>query len=367
MRRVVIAPDSFKGTATARDAALAIARGWASVRPDDELLLAPQADGGEGTIDAVAGTDPSAEVRTATVSGPDGRKVEARWLMLGSGEAVLELAESSGLPLMLALDPLGASTRGLGELIAHALDAGATSLTIGLGGSASTDGGAGALAALGMALADASGTTLPDGGGSLGHLDRLDQEGLRLPPPGGVRLLTDVTAPLLGPAGAAAVFGPQKGAEADDVARLDAALARFAHLLGGKPAAPGAGAAGGTGFGLSAAWGGVLVPGAPTIATLSGLPSLASRADVVISGEGRFDATSATGKVVGHVLTLIPPTAHAVVVAGTFAAAPVLPDGRPATAIALDALAPTVDAARADALHWLEVAGARGAELSSRG
>lgn len=359
--RVLIAPDSFKATATARSAALAIARGWATVRPDDELVLAPQADGGEGTIDAVAAADPSAAIRVANVTGPDGREVAARWMLRRSGEAVLELAESSGLPLLAALDPLGATTRGLGELIAVALDAGATSLTIGLGGSASTDGGAGALSALGMVLRDASGTVLPAGGGALSRLEHLDRSALRPPPSGGVRLLTDVTAPLLGPAGAAAVFGPQKGAGVPEVAQLEAALARFAHLLGGDSTSPGSGAAGGTGFGLSAAWGAALVPGAPTIASLSGLRDLAAGADVVISGEGRFDATSTRGKVVGHLLGLVPSSARAVVVAGAFDAVPVLPDGHPVTAIALSELAPTVDAARADALHWLEVAGARAA------
>jgi len=360
--RVVIAPDSFKGTATARDAAEAIARGWASVRPADDVVLAPQADGGEGTIDAVAATDPGAAVHTATVTGPDGRPVTVRWLLRGSGEAVLELAESSGLPLMTTLDPLGATTRGLGELIGHALDAGATSITIGLGGSASTDGGAGALAALGMTLTDASGRALPDGGGALSRLERLDVSALRTTPAGGVHLLTDVTAPLLGPTGAAAVFGPQKGARPGEVATLEAALARFAELLGGDPELPGTGAAGGAGYGFSAAWAAALVPGAPAIAALSGLPALAAGADVIISGEGRFDATSSGGKVVGHVLSLVPPTARAIVVAGTFAADPALPDGRPTAAVALDRLAPsTVDAQR-DALHWLRVAGARAAE-----
>jgi glycerate kinase len=365
--RVVVAPDSFKGTANAGDASRAIARGWASVRPDDDVQLAPQADGGEGTVAAVAAAHPGAMLRTSTVTGPDGRPVTAQWLLLESGEAVLELAESSGLPLMATLDPLGSTTRGLGELIGHALDAGATSLTIGLGGSASTDGGAGVLAALGMTLLDAAGELLPDGGGALTGLDRVDQAALRPPPRGGTRLLTDVTAPLLGPAGAAAVFGPQKGADPDDVARLERALDHFAHMLGGDADAPGAGAAGGTGFGLAAAWGGRIVPGAPTIAALSGLPARIGVADVVISGEGRFDATSGSGKVVGHVLSLVPPTARVVVVAGTFAADPVLPDGRVATAIALDRLAPSTEAARADALRWLEVAGARAAELSSRG
>jgi glycerate kinase len=363
--RVVIAPDSFKGTATARDAAAAIARGWASVRPGDELLLAPQADGGEGTIDAVLAADAGAAVRTATVTGPDSRPVAARWVLRDSGEAVLELAESSGLPLMAALDPLGATTRGLGQLLGEALDAGATSITIGLGGSASTDGGAGALAALGMRLADAAGRPLPDGGGALSRLEVLDLAGLRPPPTGGVRLLTDVTAPLLGSAGAAAVFGPQKGAGAAEIVALEAALSRLADLLGGDPTLPGSGAAGGAGYGLSAAWGATLVPGAAAIATLSGLPDLVARADVVISGEGRFDVTSSTGKVVGHLLGIVPPTARAIVVAGTITATPVLPDGRTVTAVSLDRLAPSVDSALADAVGWLEVAGARAAEMSS--
>lgn len=369
--RVVIAPDSFKGTAPARDAAAAIARGWAAVRPRDELLLAPQADGGEGTIDAVAAADPGAAMHTATVTGPDGRPVRARWLLRGTGEAVLELAESSGLPLMTTLDPLGATTRGLGELIGAALDAGATSIAIGLGGSASTDGGAGALAALGMTLADASGHPLPDGGGALRHLGRLERAGLRPPPRGGLRLLTDVTAPLLGATGAAALFGPQKGAGPAEVEMLETALARFAHHLGGDVARPGTGAAGGAGYGLSAGWGGVIVPGAPAIAALSGLAELVAGADVVISGEGRFDATSSGGKVVGHVLGIVPPHASAIVIAGTIAALPVRPGGRPVSAIALDSLAPSADAARADALRWIETAGARAAALtrplSSRG
>jgi glycerate kinase len=361
--RVVIAPDSFKGTATAQDAAAAIARGWLSVRPGDEVLLAPQADGGEGTIDAVATADPAASIRTATVTGPDGRPVTARWLLRDGGEAVLELAESSGLPLMATLDPLNATTRGLGELVGAALDAGATSITIGLGGSASTDGGAGALAALGLGLLDATGAALPDGGGALHRLDRLDRSSVRPAPPGGVRLLTDVTAPLLGPMGAASVFGPQKGADAAQIAQLEESLERFAALLGGDPAMPGAGAAGGTGYGFAAAWGGALAPGAPVIAALSGLTDLAARADVVISGEGRFDATSTRGKVVGGVLGLVPSTARAIVVAGSFGADPVLPGGRPVTAVALDALASSGEAARADALRWLEAAGAHAARI----
>ncbi len=244
MSRVVIAPDSLKGTASATVAAAAIARGWARERPGDDLELIPQADGGEGTLDAVATADPSAHRVGRRVTGPDGRPVDASFLLRADGEAVVELAQSSGLPLMARLDPGGASTRGLGELLRAAVEVGATSITIGAGGSATVDGGAGALAALGLRMTDARGVELPDGGAALVDLATVDARELLPPPPGGVRVLTDVTSGLLGPAGAAAVFGPQKGADAAMVELLERGLARFAELLGGDPEMPGAGAAG---------------------------------------------------------------------------------------------------------------------------
>ncbi|GMA93707.1 hypothetical protein GCM10025881_05310 [Pseudolysinimonas kribbensis] len=184
MGRIVIAPDSFKGSLDAAPVADAIAAGWRSVRPDDELVLLPQADGGEGTLDAVASAVPLARVRDAgPVTGPDGRPVEGHWLLLPDGTAVIELAQPSGLPLMAALDPLGATTRGLGEVIGRALDEAPARLVIGLGGSASTDGGAGALAALGLGLLDEAGVAIPDGGGALAQLARIDRSGLRPAPP----------------------------------------------------------------------------------------------------------------------------------------------------------------------------------------
>jgi len=220
---IVIAPDSFKGSLGALEVARAIAAGWSSVRPGDSLTLIPQADGGEGTLDAVEASVPGAVRRDAgPVTGPDGRPTPGVWLALPDGTAVVELAQMSGIPLMERLDPLGASTVGLGEVIRHALGSGASRLVIGLGGSASTDGAAGALSALGL-RADVS---LSSGGGALGGLGRLDRSQLLAPPPGGVTLLTDVSAPLLGPAGAAAVFGPQKGATPGQVEELDAALGR---------------------------------------------------------------------------------------------------------------------------------------------
>ena len=264
--RVVIAPDSFKGSLPAAAAAAALAAGWQAARPGDEVRTVPLADGGEGTLDVLAAAVPAARWEQAQVTGPAGQPVDCPWLVLPDGTAVVELAAASGLPLLSRPDPLGAHTIGLGEVIGCALDAGARHLTVALGGSASTDGGTGALAALGARFTGTDGRQLPPGGGALPRLAAVDLTGLRPPPPGGVSCLSDVRAPLLGPAGAAAVFGPQKGARPDQVALLDSGLARLAGLLGGDPAAPGAGAAGGTGYGLAAAWGALIGPGAPQLA-----------------------------------------------------------------------------------------------------
>jgi len=327
--RIVIAPDSFKGSLAASLVASAIADGWRSVRPDDELLLIPQADGGEGTLDAIEAAVPGAARRSAgLVTGPDGRPTPGEWLSLPDEVAVVELAQASGLPLMDSLDPMGAQTRGMGEVIRAAILDGAESLVVALGGSASTDGGRGALEALGW-------------------------PSLILPPPGGVILLTDVTAPLLGPTGAAAVFGPQKGASPAQVAELDARLSRWADRLGGDPAAPGAGAAGGTAYGLATAWGAAIRPGASYIADLTGATSAIAGADLLITGEGRFDDQSLGGKVVGSLIAQADiPVA---IIAGQLAAA------APGWAASLVELAGSVDAAMGDPVRWLRAAGAKAA------
>lgn len=353
---VVVAPDSFKGSLPAALVAQAIADGWSSVRPQDTLRLIPQADGGEGTLDAIEGAVPGTERRSAgTVTGPDGRPVPGQWLALPDGGAVVELAQMSGLPLMASLDALGATTRGLGEVMRAAADAGATRILLGVGGSASTDGGAGALAALGLRLIDADGRTVPDGGASLARVATVDRTGLRPLPP--VTILTDVTAPLLGPDGAAAVFGPQKGADQDHVRTLDDALRHFADLLGGDPDEPGAGAAGGTGYGFAAVYRARIVPGADYLAELTGLDDAIAGADVVISGEGRFDHQSLTGKVVGQLIAkAVAAGARAGVVAGQVTA-----DAATWTA-SLAETAGSVAAAIADPVRWLRVAGARAAQ-----
>lgn len=350
---VVIAPDSFKGSLGSQEVSTAIARGWHSVRPQDRLSVLPQADGGEGTLDAIESAVPGAlRHETGPVTGPDGRPTSGAWVELPGRVGVVELAQCAGLPLMLELDPLGATTRGLGEVIRHALDHGVESLVIGLGGSAATDGGAGALSALGLCLVNNEGSPLDDGGAALIELAGIDPSAFRAPPPDGVTLLADVTAPLLGNSGAAAVFGPQKGADPDEVRILDRGLARFAHVLGGDPDAAGSGAAGGTAYGFAALWDARIESGAHMLQRLTGLTEAIGSAGVVLTGEGRFDETSMAGKVVGELLTLA--TEHGVrvgIIAGQFTASP------DAWSCSLSDLAGSATVAMADPVRYLEEAG----------
>ncbi len=358
--RVLVAPDAFKGTIDAAGASAALAGGWRRVRPDDDVREIPQADGGEGTASVIATAVPNARWRDAgPVTGPDGAPVQGRWLELPDGTAVVELAEVAGLPLMSRLDPRGATTAGLGEVLRGSVEAGAPRVVVGVGGSASTDGGAGALTALGLRVLDDDGAPVAPGGAGLARAAHLDRTGLLPPPPDGVEILTDVTAPLTGSRGAAAVFGPQKGADDADVAALDVALQRWATLLGGDPDEPGAGAAGGTAYGLAAAWGARLVPGAGRIAQITGLASLLPTADVVVTGEGRFDATSLAGKVVGEVLGAA--AGAVVVVAGEVDVEGATAAGA-AWACSLTDLAGGRAAALADPARWLVVAGERAAQ-----
>ena len=290
--RVVLAPDSFKGSLTSVEVATALAAGWSEARPDDEVLLAPLADGGEGTLVAIAAAGGWAW-ESVSASDPIGRPVAARWLRSAVGDrAVVELAEASGLSRLSTAerDPLGATTQGTGEVLRAVLDAGIRTITLGIGGSATTDGGAGILRALGAAIGAA--------GVDLSGLDpRLAEVDLRI--------ACDVTNPLLGPKGAAATYGPQKGATPGDVAVLDKRLSAFADRLeaatGRKERrTPGAGAAGGTAFGLlsvaerfrSVA----LVPGVQVVMDETGLRAKLATADLVLTGEGRIDAQTAFGK-----------------------------------------------------------------------
>lgn len=357
----MIAPDSFKGTITAAEAATVIAEGWREIRDHDSVLAIPLADGGEGTVAAVAAARPDGILhRVDDLHGPDGRPVSACWLELDPGTpdstAVIEMASVSGLPLMQRLDPLGATTYGLGQLIGTALDAGCRTVIVGAGGSATTDGGAGALAALGLRLLDDQGRPVRPGGAGLADLAMITGTVRR---PEKLIMLSDVDAPLLGPRGAAAVFGPQKGAGSEQIVILDSALARFAELLGGTTDEPGMGAAGGLGYGLVAGLGARITRGAPYLAQLAGLHAALAGADLVITGEGRFDETSLGGKVVGYVLGQAAAyQVDSMIIAGQLA----IGIDR-ITAIGLTELAGSVEAALADPHGWLHRAGARAAQL----
>ncbi len=309
--RVVLAPDGFGGTLSAAAAARAMAEGWSSGAPDDELRLVPLSDGGPDLVEVLQTALPGAEVVERVVEDALGRPVPAR-LLLSGDTAYVESALACGLHLLRAeeRDPRRTSTYGVGQLVSAALDAGARRVVVGLGGSATNDGGAGLLAALGLVPVDRDGRALPRGGAALAQVAALAGE--VDPRLAGVELVsaTDVDAPLLGPRGASAVFGPQKGASADDVRLLDAALARWADVLEARTGSapqdralrdrPGAGAAGGLGAALSAL-GARREAGIALVREAVRLDDRIAAADLVLTGEGRFDATSLTGKVVSGV------------------------------------------------------------------
>lgn len=302
--RIVIAPDSFKGSAPAQVVARALAAGWQREWPETHIDQVPVADGGEGTVDVMVHATGGRFVETV-VTGPLGRPVPARFGLLGDGKtAVIEMAAASGLPLVPpeARDPRRTTTRGTGELIRAALDAGARRVIVGIGGSATNDGGAGMAQALGVRFLDAEGRELAPGGAALRRLERIDVSGLdpRIEEAEFV-VACDVDNPLYGPRGASYVFGPQKGATPAMAAELDEALAHYADVLRrdlGVDVAqvPGAGAAGGLGAGLLAFCRARLRPGAGIVLETVGLERYVRAADLVITGEGRLDGQSARGK-----------------------------------------------------------------------
>jgi glycerate kinase len=301
--QVLIAPQEFKGSLTAADAARAIARGVAAVRRDAVLDVAPMSDGGAGLVDALL-TARGGELVEQTVHDPLMRPIRARWALLSDGTAAIEMAAASGLILLsrAELDPLRATTHGTGELIAAALDRGCARIIVGVGGSATVDAGAGAMQALGARLLDAAERELEHGGAALAGLDRIDLTP-RNPALAGATIIvaSDVTNTLCGAEGAAAVFGPQKGASPDDVRALDAALARFADVAlrdSGVDlrAMPGSGAAGGLGAGLVLVARATIEPGFDIVADAVRLADRIAVADVVITGEGRLDNQTAFGK-----------------------------------------------------------------------
>ncbi|MFE9168855.1 glycerate kinase [Streptomyces kebangsaanensis] len=302
-RRVLVAADKFKGSLTAVQVAERVTAGLRRVVPDLEVEALPVADGGDGTVDAAVAA--GFERREVRVAGPLGDEVTAAFALRGD-TAVVEMAEASGLQRLPAgvFAPLTASTYGSGELLRAALDAGARTIVFGVGGSATTDGGAGMLSALGARFLDADGQPVPPGGGGLAELADADLSGLdrRL---GSVELVlaSDVDNPLTGPKGAAAVYGPQKGASPDDVETLDAALAHFAKVLEGAvgaraaeyAASPGAGAAGGVGYG-ALLLGARFRAGIEVMLDVLGFAPALRRASLVITGEGSLDEQTLHGK-----------------------------------------------------------------------
>ena len=302
--KIAIAPDSFKECLTADEVAGAIEEGVRRALPDCVTVCVPMADGGEGTVDAlIAATN--GRIVELTGTGPMGTPVATRYGLLGDGEsAVIEMAAVSGLPLVRPedRDPRIATTCGTGELLCDALNRGASRIIIGLGGSATNDGGAGAAQALGVSLRDAAGRELPWGGAALARLATIDLS--RRHPRLNQCVLEaacDVDNPLCGPTGASRVYGPQKGAGPKVVEELDAALRHFGDIIEaqlGVPVldVPGAGAAGGLGAGLVAFAGGVLRPGVDIVADACKLTSRIAGAELVITGEGRIDAQTPHGK-----------------------------------------------------------------------
>ena len=295
--KIVIAPQAFKGSISALDAARAIDTGVRRVVPDAETLLVPVADGGDGTLDTLV-EDSGGETRSSEVTGPLGERVTAQWGALGDGRtALIEMARTSGLVLLPAekRDPLRATTYGLGEAICHALDAGFRRFIIGVGGSATNDAGGGMAQALGVRLIDTKGRDLPVGGAALADLAHIDSS--HIDPrarQSDFLVACDVTNPLTGPEGASAIYGPQKGASPDMVAQLDNALRNFAGVvktdLGADiEARPGAGAAGGLGGGLIAFLDADLQPGVDIVLDTVELDRKLEDADLVITGEGCLD------------------------------------------------------------------------------
>lgn len=309
--KIVIAPDSFKESLSAAGVAQAIARGVQSVVPDAHVVCVPMADGGEGTLDAVLAVT-GGERRQLTVADALGRPITACWGWLPDQTAIIEMASAAGLEHIAVpdRDPLRADTQGVGELFRAALDAGAQRIVLTAGGSATNDGGTGMLRALGLRLLDQQGRELAKGGQALSQLAQIDSSRLdaRLKHVG-ITIATDVRNPLCGPAGASAIFGPQKGATPAMVAELDHALSRFADVTAKVTGqelreSPGTGAAGGLGFAAMAWLDANMRPGVEVVAELAQLSVHLSDADLAITGEGRMDSQTLQGKTPWGVMQL---------------------------------------------------------------
>jgi glycerate kinase len=346
--KILIAPDSFKGSATSAQVARALADGWKLSRPDDEIVIAPFADGGEGTLDCIENVAGQSLRIPITVHGATGVEHESSWLLVGADTAVIEMATLCGITTLDVLDPLAAHSYGLGQVIKAALDdVRVNEILIAVGGSASTDAGLGALSALGFKALDSSGKELALGGGDLYRLAKIEKPAHLAKPERGIKVLVDVNSPLTGPNGAAHIFGPQKGADAKQVEDLDAGLAHFLTIVDVQDQ-PGFGAAGGVSCGLAALLGARIVSGVESIAGLIGLHEKIEEADCIVTGEGSFDQQSYQGKAVGYLLEIAKANNRPVMIACGVNKNEELP-----SIISLVDLAPSVESAMADSQRWL--------------
>ncbi len=385
--KIVIAPNAFKGSLSAAQAAEAMAAGVRRVFPDARIVCVPIADGGDGTVDALVAAA-GGQVRTVRVTGPLGEPVDARYGVLEGGRtAVIEMAKASGLVLvpLERRNPALTTTAGVGELLRHALEAGARRFVVGIGGSATNDGGAGMAQALGYRLLDAGGAELPPGGRALARLARIHAGLIDARWKGvTVEVAVDVTNPLTGPEGASAVYGPQKGADAAMVRELDEALAHLGVIVRRDlgvdvTALPGGGAAGGLGAGLVAFLGARLRPGAEMVLDVVRMRAKLRGAALVITGEGRLDAQTAFGKAPARLAELAAAAGVPVVaLAGSvdadaetlrqlgILAVSSIPDAPMSLEEAIARAAPLLEAAAARAGRWLQVGQRLAASRPSR-
>ena len=350
--KVLITPDSFKGTLSNLESAEAIAQGWLSIRPHDQISILPMADGGEGTLETIALRYEDA------IRVPTKLERESCWLLLQDGTAIVELADICGITHLSKLDPLYANTFDLGVVLKSIIqDQRVGKIVFTVGGSASTDGGVGALMALGARFNNSDGKPIPLGGIGLTELVSMDLSEIPPAPSDGVTCLVDVTNHLVGPQGSARIFGPQKGATEEQVELLELGLNRLKEVSG-REDFPGAGAAGGTPYGLNLAWSISLDSGALAVATLIGLEKAIAEADLVITGEGRLDEQSYFGKVVGVVSSIANQFDTRIIYCVGSSAKPLDEKG-----IALTDLAPSLEDAMSHPKKWLIAAGG---ELANR-
>ncbi len=296
--KILIATDSFKGSLSSLEAGRAIEKGIKVAMPDAEVTVRPLADGGEGTVDALCEGMDGERVR-AQVSGPLGERICAEYCIVKGATAVIEMASAAGLPLVPTEKraPMNTTTFGVGELIADAIARGCRSFIIGIGGSATNDGGTGMLSALGFKFFDKNGREIARGARGLEDLAEISAENaLSALKECSFRIACDVNNPLCGERGCSAVFAPQKGASGTDIELMDGWLSRYAALAGGDPEYPGAGAAGGMGFAFMTFLGGSLEPGVDIILSETGLEEYISNCDIMITGEGRIDRQTLMGK-----------------------------------------------------------------------